>query len=1056
MNQFVNFFIDRPIFASVLSILIVLVGSLALLKLPIAQYPEISPPTIVVSAAYPGANAQVVAETVATPIEQEVNGVEEMLYLSSQSTNSGAMVLTITFKPGTDVNKAQVLVQNRVALAEPKLPEEVRRNGISVKKRSPDLSLMIGLISPNKRYDNVYLSNYALLQIKDTLARVPGVGEIVLLGSKDYSMRLWLNPEKISAQNLTASDVVRAVREQNVQIAAGVIGQPPTTKQPDFQYTVTTQGRLLDAEQFANIVIKQSEKGEVVYLKDVARIELGAKDYSAQFKLNGEPGIGLAVFQMPGSNALETKKGIMTAIEQLKNNFPPGMEYRLVYDTVVFVEKSIDAVLKTLFEAILLVVVVVVVFLQNWRATLIPLLSVPVSLIGTFAVMAGLGLSLNTLSLFGLVLAIGIVVDDAIVVVENVERHIGLGLSAKDATKKAMQEVVGPIIATSLVLAAVFVPTAFITGVSGAFYKQFALTIAVSTLISAFNSLTLSPALCALLLDKAHHHKDRFTRLLDKLLGWFFNGFNRFFESFSHSYSRLVARLIRMTVVVLVLYLGLNSLNWLAFEKVPTGFIPQQDQGYMILYAQLPDAAAVSRTDELVKQAQQIIDKNPAVGHVISYSGWSVLTGAMQSNVATIFIRLKGFEVRSGQPEMTSDAVLNDLSQKLAQIPNAQIKLFAPPPVRGMSSVGGFKLQIQDRSNAGVAQLQRVNTELIAKGNQLPGLVGLFSTFRADVPQLFVDVDRIRSKTMGVPLNEIFDTLQIYLGSLYVNDFNNFGRIFQVIAQADAPFRMQPEDISKLKTRTMTGEIVPLATLVKVQNSSGPDKITRYNLYPAAEINGSTLPGVSSGQAIKMMSDLLARELPAGFGFEWTEVSLQQLLAGNVAFLVFPLSVVFVFLVLAAQYESWSLPFTVILIVPMSILSSMIGVWLAGMDNNIFTQIGFIVLVGLASKNAILIVEFAKRRQEQGVDCFAAVTEAAKVRLRPILMTSFAFILGVLPLVLAQGAGAESRRILGTAVFSGMIGVTFFGLLLTPVFYVAIQGLTQGKASKQKVTEEKS
>ena len=1054
MEQFVKFFINRPIFASVLSILIVLIGSLALLKLPVAQYPEISPPTIVVSAAYPGANAQVVAETVATPIEQEVNGVEDMLYLSSQSTNSGTMALTITFKPGTDVDKAQVLVQNRVALAEPKLPEEVRRNGISVKKRSPDLSLVIGLISPDKRYDNVYLSNYALLQIKDTLSRVPGVGEIVLLGGKDYSMRLWLNPEKIAAQNLTASDVVKAVREQNVQVAAGVIGQPPTETQPDFQYTVTTQGRLLDAEQFANIVIKQSANGEVVFLKDVARIELGAKDYSAQFMLNGEPGIGLAVFQMPGSNALETKKGIMSAIEKLKKHFPQGMEYLLVYDTVVFVQQSIDAVVKTLFEAIFLVVIVVIVFLQNWRATIIPLLSVPVSLIGTFAVMAALGLSLNTLSLFGLVLAIGIVVDDAIVVVENVERHIGLGLTAKEATQKAMQEVVGPIIATSLVLAAVFVPTAFITGVSGAFYKQFALTIAVSTLISAFNSLTLSPALCALLLDKAHHDKDRLTLILEKLLGWFFKGFNRFFEFFSHSYSRLVARLIRMTAVVLLLYLGLNSLNWLAFEKVPTGFIPQQDQGYMILYAQLPDAAALSRTDEVVKQALQIIKKNQAVGHVISYSGWSVLTGSMQSNIATMFVRLKDFEIRRGHSEMSSEAVLKDLSQKLAQIPNAQIKLFPPPPVRGMSSVGGFKLQIQDRSNAGIAQLQRVNTEFIAKGNQLPGLVGLFSTFRADAPQLFVDVDRTRTKKMGVPLNEIFDTLQIYLGSLYVNDFNNFGRIFQVIAQADAKFRMQPEDIAKLKTRTATGEIVPLGSLVKIQNITGPDKITRYNLYPAAEISGSTLPGVSSGQAIELMSDLLERELPAGFGFEWTEVSLQQVLAGNVAFLVFPLSVIFVFLVLAAQYESWSLPFTVILIVPMCILSSMAGVWLASMDNNIFTQVGFIVLVGLASKNAILIVEFAKRRQEQGLDRFAAVTEAAKVRLRPILMTSFAFILGVLPLVLAQGAGAESRRILGTAVFSGMIGVTFFGLLLTPVFYVAIQGLTQRKAGQQKAAEK--
>jgi multidrug efflux pump len=1050
MNQFIRFFIDRPIFAAVLSILIVLVGSLALLKLPINQYPEIAPPNIVVSAYYPGANSQVVADTVAMPIEQEVNGVEDMLYMSSQSTNNGNMALTITFKPGTDLNKAQVLVQNRVALADPKLPEEVRRNGISVKKRSPDLSLMIGLISPDKRYDSVYLSNYALLQIKDSLSRLPGVGEIVLLGGKDYSMRLWLNPEKIAAQNLTAGDVVKAVREQNVQVAAGVIGQRPTAKQPDFQYTVTTLGRLQDPEQFANIVIKQSPNGEVVYLKDVARIELGARDYNSRFMLNGEDAVGIAVFQMPGSNALETKKGVVEAMEKLKTNFPAGIQYKLVYDTVVFIQQSIDAVVTTLFEAILLVVLVVVVFLQNWRATIIPLLSVPVSLIGTFAVMSALGLSLNTLSLFGLVLAIGIVVDDAIVVVENVERHIALGLSARDATRKAMQEVVGPIIATSLVLVAVFVPTAFITGVSGAFYKQFALTIAVSTVISAFNSLTLSPALCALLLDKAHHHQDRFTLILNKVFGWFFNGFNRFFEKFSHGYSRLVGRLIRMTALVLVLYLGLNSLNWLAFEKVPTGFIPQQDQGYFIIYAQLPDAASVARTEEVVKQENQILKNIPAVANVIAYAGWSVLTGSTQSNVATVFVRLESFEIRKGHPEMSAEALVKQLGQQMAQIPNAQIKVFAPPPVRGMSSVGGFKLQIQDRSNAGVAELQRVNTELLAKGNQLPGLVGLFSTFRADVPQLFVDVDRIRAKTMNVPLNQVFDTLQIYLGSLYVNDFNSFGHTYQVVAQADAPFRMQPDDIVKLKTRSSDGGIVPLGSLVKVQNITGPDKITRYNMYPAAEISGSTLPGVSSGQAIQLMSDLLKRELPAGFDFEWTEVSLQQILAGNVAFLVFPLSVVFVFLVLAAQYESWSLPFTVILIVPMCILSSMAGVWLAGMDNNIFTQIGFIVLVGLASKNAILIVEFAKRRQEQGLDRYAAVVDAAKVRLRPILMTSFAFILGVFPLVIATGAGAESRRILGTAVFSGMIGVTFFGLLLTPVFYVAIQGLTQRLSAKKQ------
>lgn len=1043
MDRFTHFFIDRPIFASVLSIFIVLIGTLALLTLPITQYPEIAPPTVMVSTMYPGANAEVVAETVATPIEQEVNGVEDMLYMSSQSTNSGNMALTITFKPGTDLDKAQVLVQNRVALAEPKLPEEVRRQGISVKKRSPDLSLVVGLISPDKRYDSVYLSNYALLQIKDTLARLPGVGDIAVFGARDYSMRLWLNPEKLAARNMTASDVIKAVREQNVQVAAGVVGQQPSSEPADFQYTVSTLGRLMDAEQFADIVVKQGADGQITRLKDVARIELGAKDYNSELMLNGESMIGLAVFQLPGSNALETKEAVLSAMERLKKHFPEGLDYLLVYDTVVFVQQSISAVVKTLFEALLLVVLVVVLFLQNWRAAIIPLLAVPVSLIGTFAVMAALGLSLNTLSLFGLVLAIGIVVDDAIVVVENVERHIAMGLRAREATRQAMTEVIGPIIATTLVLVAVFIPTAFISGVSGAFYKQFALTIAVSTLISTFNSLTLSPALCALLLDREHTDKDLFSRLLDRLFGRFFDGFNRFFERFSAGYANLVGRLIRMMTVVLVLYAGLSAFNWVAFEKVPPGFIPQQDQGYLILYVQLPDAASFPRTQEVVQQASRIVEQTEGVAHVVAYAGWSLLSGSNQSNVATMFARLEPFDERAGNPELYADAIVERLTENLAQIPEAYIAVFSPPPVRGMSSVGGFKLQIQDRSNAGLAALQQVNADLLGKGNQQPGLVGLFTTFRADVPQLYLKVDRTRSKAMDVPLQDVFDTLQIYLGSLYVNDFNRFGRTYQVVAQADAPFRMHPTDIVELKTRNAEGGMVPLASVVEVQEINGPDKITRYNMFPAAEINGKTLRGVSSGQAIDIMERLLKTELPPGFDFEWTELTLQQVLAGNVAILVFPLSVVFVFLVLAAQYESWSLPLAVILIVPMCILSSMVGVWMSDMDNNIFTQIGFIVLVALASKNAILIVEFAKQRQESGLDRFEAAVLASRIRLRPILMTSFSFIMGVLPLVLAEGAGAEARRLLGMAVFSGMLGVTLFGLLLTPVFFVCIQGLVQ-------------
>ncbi len=1051
MNRFTHFFIDRPIFASVLSIVIILVGGLALIGLPIAQYPEIAPPTVVVSATYPGANATVVAETVATPIEQEVNGVEDMLYMSSQSTNSGSMALTITFKPGTDLDKAQVLVQNRVALAEPRLPQEVSRQGISVKKRSQDLSLVVNLVSPDHRYDSVYLSNYALLQLRDTLARLPGVGDIFVFGARDYSMRLWLNPEKIAARNLTAGDVVAAIREQNIQVAAGVVGQQPTQENTDFQYTVTTTGRLIEADQFAEVVIKKGKDGQVTRLKDVARIELGAKDYNSALVLDGQPTVGLAIFQLPGSNALDTKKAVVAAMEKFKPRFPEGLDYLLVYDTVVFVQQSIDAVIKTLFEAMLLVVLVVVIFLQNWRATVIPLLAVPVSLIGTFAVMSALGLSLNTLSLFGLVLAIGIVVDDAIVVVENVERHIALGLSARDATRKAMDEVVGPIIATALVLVAVFVPTAFITGVSGAFYKQFALTIAVSTVISAFNSLTLSPALCALLLDRAHGDKDAFTRLFDRLFGWLFARFNRFFDAFSEGYARLVGRLIRMTAVVLVLYAGLNGLNWLAFEKVPAGFIPPQDQGYLILYAQLPDAASLARTQDVVQQASRIIMETEGVKHVNAYAGFSILSGASQSNVATLFARLDGFDQRAGHPELHADALVKSLARRLAQIESAHIAVFAPPPIRGMSSVGGFKLQIQDRSNAGIDALQSTVGDLLAKGNQQPGLAGLFTTFRAGVPQLFLDVDRTRAKSMDVPLKDVFDTLQIYLGSLYINDFNSFGRTYQVVAQADSEFRMHPEDIAELKTRNLQGGMVPLGSLMSVKEITGPDKITRYNMYPAAEINGNTLPGTSSGQAIAIMNKLMAAELPPGFDFEWTELSLQQVLAGNVALLVFPLSVIFVFLALAAQYESWSLPFAVILIVPMCILSSLTGVWLSGMDNNIFTQIGFIVLVGLASKNAILIVEFAKRRQEGGLNRFDAAVEAARIRLRPILMTSLAFIMGVFPLVIAQGAGAESRRLLGTAVFSGMLGVTVFGLLLTPVFYVIAQALAQRwQSSRQK------
>ena len=1052
MNRFTHFFIDRPIFATVLSLLIVIVGAIAVIGLPIGQYPEIAPPSVVVRSSYPGASAKVVSETVATPLEQEINGVEDMLYMSSQSSNDGITQLTIVFKPGTNLDKAQVLVQNRVALAEPRLPEEVRRLGISVRKRSPDLSLVINLTSPDRRYDNVYMTNYALLQIKDTLARVPGVGDIMLFGAHEYSMRVWLDPEKIAARNMTALEVVEAIREQNLQVAAGVIGAPPNLKKTDFQYTVITKGRLSEPKQFDDIIIKTGHDGQLTRLRDVARIELGSKEYNAELLLDGQDSVGLAIFQLPGSNAIDTKKAVVLAMEKLKLRFPEGLDYVLSYDTVVFVEQSIKKVLTTLFEAILLVVIVVLVFLQTWRASLIPMLAVPVSLIGTFAVMSAMGLSLNTLSLFGLVLAIGIVVDDAIVVVENVERNIALGMKARVATRKAMEEVVGPIIATALVLVAVFVPTAFITGVSGAFYKQFGLTISVSTVISAFNSLTLSPALCALLLDRDHHKKDKPAQIIDFLFGRFFKLFNRLFERFGEGYAWLVTRLIRVSSIVLVVYVALNGLNFFAFQVVPTGFIPQQDMGYLIVYAQLPDAASLERTKAVIKEASAIILDTPGVKHVNAYAGFSVLTGANQSNAGTLFTRLSSPEERLDHPEQKAEVLVGELQKRLSKLDNAFVAVFAPPPVRGLSTVGGFKLQIQDRSNQGPEELARVTNEIISKGGTLPGMAKLFTTFRAGVPQLFVDIDRNLAKSMQVPLENVFGTLQIYLGSLYVNDLNLFGRTYQVTAQAEPEFRSTPDDITALKTRNLTGDMVPLDTLAKVRPITGPDNIPHYNIYPSAEINGITLPGISSGQAIKTMEDLLNKELPITMGYEWTELSLQQILAGNTALIVFPLSVIFVFLTLSAQYESWSLPFAIIMIVPMCLLSSMTGIWLSGMDNNIFTQVGFIVLVGLASKNAILIVEFAKRLQERGLSKTNAAIEAARLRLRPILMTSLAFIMGVFPLVTSTGAGAEVRRILGTAVFSGMLGVTVFGLILTPVFYIFVQRFTR-KVAVEPETE---
>lgn len=1037
--KFSHFFIDRPRFASVLSIVIVILGLLALLKLPVAEYPPVVPPTVVVKATYPGANPKVIADTVATPIEEEVNGVEDMLYMSAQCASDGSMSLTVTFKIGTDLDKAQVLVQNRVAVAEPKLPEEVRRLGVTTDKQSPDITLVVNLFSPSGRYDQVYVSNYAYLQVKDVLARLPGVGSIIIFGARDYSMRIWLDPQKLASRNITADDVVEAIREQNVQVAAGQIGQPPIGNGLSFQYIVNAQGRLTEAAQFGDIVIKAGAGGQVTHVRDVARVELAALDYTMNSKLDGRPTASVAIFQLPGSNSIKTSDEVHKAMEKLKEHFPPGLDYKIVFDTTGFTRESIRAVLHTLGEAMLLVVLVVVLFLQTWRASIIPLLAVPVSLIGTCAAMAAMGFSLNNLSLFGLVLAIGIVVDDAIVVVENVERNIALGLSPRAATGKAMDEVSGAVVAVALVLGAVFIPTAFIAGISGQFYRQFALTIAFSTLISAFNSLTLSPALCAILLQPHGARNDRVSRIIDATIGWFFKGFNRVFASSTAVYGHAVARLIRGSVVVLIIYLGFIALTGYSFQKVPSGFIPPQDKGYLVIAIQLPDSASLERSDEVVDRIAKIAGETPGVKASIDLAGLSPISLSASPNAGTVFVILDEFSKRPG---LTGDMIAANLRQKLAGIQEGMVFVFSPPPVNGMGVVGGFKMELQDRGGAGLEALQAAAYQLMGAAAKDPRVQGVYTTFRANTPQLYLDVDRLKAKSMGVPLTDIFDTLQIYLGSLYVNDFNLFGRTYHVTAQADGPYRRQPEDILNFKTRNSQGGMVPLGTLVSLRSITGPDRIVRYDMYPAAEMTGNPGAGVSSGDAIAAMENLVKQNLPASIGFEWTELTLQQILEGNTAVFIFPLCVLFVYLTLAALYESWSLPLAIILIVPMCLLFAIVGVWLGGMDNNIFTQIGFVVLVGLACKNAILIVEFARQRQDAGLSRFDAAAEASRLRLRPILMTSFAFIFGVVPLLLAKGAGAEMRRALGTAVFSGMLGVTFFGIFLTPVFYNVIRWMT--------------
>ena len=1049
MKNIAQFFVDRPIMAAVLSLIFVIAGSIAVFKLPIAEYPEVVPPTVVVHASYPGANPEVIAETVATPLEEQINGVEGMLYTSSQATSDGTMTLTVTFALGTDLNNAQVEVQNRVAQALPKLPEEVQRLGVTTQKSSPDLTMVVHLTSPDKRYDMLYLSNYARLHVKDLLARLDGVGDVQIFGAGEYSMRVWLDPQKLAQRNMTTGDVVHAIQEQNVAVAAGALNAPPVPGNTDFQLNINTQGRLSTVDDFRNIIVRTDPDGSVVHLSDVARVELGSDQYALRSLLNNQPAVAIPIFARPGSNAIQISNEVRATMAQLKKEFPEGVDYSIVYDPTVFVRGSIEAVAHTLLEAIFLVVLVVILFLQTWRASIIPLVSVPVSLIGTFAVMYLVGFSLNALSLFGLVLAIGIVVDDAIVVVENVERNIELGYTPRDATRRAMNEVTSPIVATALVLCAVFIPTAFISGLTGMFYRQFALTIAISTVISAFNSLSLSPALAAVLLKGHDAPKDRMTVWIDKAFGWLFRPFNRMFHRGSDRYVGGVRRIVGKGPVALALYAGLIGLTWLGFSHVPMGFVPAQDKQYLVSFAQLPDAASLDRTEDVIQRMSAIALKQPGVDSAVAFPGLSINGFTNSTNAGIVFVTLKPFDERR-DPSLSAGAIAAALNQKFLSIQDAYIAIFPPPPVQGLGTIGGFRLQVEDRGQLGFDELYKQTQNLIAKSQKVPALAGLFSSYQVSVPQIDADVNREKAKAEGVDLTDVDQTMQAYLGSLYVNDFNRFGRIYQVNVSAEPSYRHEPEDITQLKTRNAKGDMVPLGSFVTVRRTAGLERVMHYNGYVTAEINGGPAPGFSSGQAQAAMEKLANDNLPNGMSYEWTELTYQQILAGNTAILVFPLCVLLVFLVLSSLYESWSLPLAVILIVPMVLLSAIAGVWLSGGDNNIFTQIGLIVLVGLACKNAILIVEFARERQHEGMSRHEAVLEAARLRLRPILMTSIAFIMGVVPLVTSHGAGAEMRHAMGVAVFSGMLGVTIFGLIYTPLFYVLIRALVERREACKK------
>ncbi|CUY42550.1 efflux RND transporter permease subunit [Serratia marcescens] len=1031
---FPRFFIKRPIFAIVLSILTLIAGTVALFQLPLSEYPAVTPPTVQVTASYPGANPKVIAETVAAPLEQAITGVEGMLYMSSQAATDGRMTLTVTFAQGTNADMAQIQVQNRVARALPRLPAEVQHQGVVTQKTSPDILMVVHLLSPDQRYDPLYISNYAYLQVRDELSRIPGVSDVQVWGAGEYSMRLWLDPDLIAARGLTAGDVIAAVREQNVQVAAGSVGQAPDSNAA-FQVTVNTLGRLADEKQFGDIIIRTGSDGRVTRLRDVARIEMGADAYALRSLLDGEPAVALQIIQSPGANALDVAQAVRASVKRLEGNFPAGLSSRIAYDPTVFVRASLESVVTTLLEAILLVVIVVVVFLRSWRASLIPLLAVPVSLVGTFAIMYLMGFSLNTLSLFGLVLSIGIVVDDAIVVVENVERHIENGKTPQQAARLAMDEVTGPIVAITSVLAAVFVPTAFLSGLQGEFYRQFALTIAISTLLSALNSLTLSPALAGMLL-RPHPAKPRAPGRIGRVL----QAAVRPFQRAPDAYANAVRKTVRVRGMALAIYGGLLVLTFFSFQAVPPGFVPMQDKYYLVGIAQLPNSASLDRTDAVVKQMSKIALAEPGVESVVAFPGLSINGFVNVPNAAVMFVMLDPFKDRA-TPDLAASAIAGRLQAKFADIPDGFLGVFPPPPVPGLGATGGFKMQVEDRSGAGLESLVEHTRILMMKATESGQVAGLMTSLDINAPQLDVVIDRTQAQSQGVSLADVFESLQIYLGSLYINDFNRFGRTYKVTAQADAAHRMQAEAIGRLQVRNAAGDMLPLSSFVTVTPGSGPDRIIRYNGYPSADISGGAAMGVSSGQAAALMERLAKETLPEGMTVEWTDLTYQQKLAGDAALFIFPLCVLLAYLILATQYNSWLLPLAVLLIVPMCLLSAMIGVWLLGGDNNVFVQIGLIVLVGLAAKNAILIVEFARSLEDEGVNALEAVIKACRLRLRPIVMTSIAFIAGVIPLIFASGAGAEMRHAMGVAVFAGMLGVTLFGLFLTPVFYVVIRGL---------------